>query len=222
MLERILEPEVMDTAQEAHDYDTMDHSAVNQRFVADLRQVGFAGRILDVGTGTALIPIELLRQCPDARVVAIDLAAEMLTLGQRNLEQAGLAHAITLERVNAREMPYADASFGAVISNSIIHHIPQPELVLREIARVVQPGGRIFVRDLMRPHDAVTLQHLVDLHAAGATDNQRRLFAESLHAALTLDEVRSMVAELGYAPDTVHATSDRHWTWSATRPMEQE
>ena len=53
-LERVLEPEVMDTYEEARDYDSMDHQAVNKLFVDDLLAVGNIGNdILDVGTGTA-------------------------------------------------------------------------------------------------------------------------------------------------------------------------
>jgi hypothetical protein len=70
---------------------------------------------------------------------------------------------------------------------------------------------------LLRPDDITTLNKLVDTYAAGSNGHQRMLFAESLHAALTLDEVREMVVKLGYAHETVTQTSDRHWTWSATR-----
>ena len=66
MIPRVLEPEVMDTPSDAHDYNTMDHSAVNRAFAADF--ISFcpapSSPILDVGTGTALIPIELCRQHP--------------------------------------------------------------------------------------------------------------------------------------------------------------
>jgi len=44
------------------------------------------------------------------------------------------------------------------------------------------------------------------------------MFADSLHAAWTLDEVRGLVTRLGFAPATVHQTSDRHWTWAAAKP----
>ena len=45
------------------------------------------------------------------------------------------------------------------------------------------------------------------------------MFADSLHAALTLDEVRRMIAAIGFDPSTVRATSDRHWTWTAHKPL---
>lgn len=219
-LSRVLEPEVMDTADEARDYDSMDHSAVNRAFVADFLAIwrDGAGPVLDVGTGTAQIPIELCRQRPGARVVAIDAAEQMLAVGRANVSAAGLAGHIRLERCDAKRLPHGDGEFGAVISNSIIHHIPEPLAVLAEMVRVLRPGGWLLVRDLLRPDDEATLRRLVDLHAAGANAHQRQMFGDSLHAALTVAEVRAMVSGLGYPPDEVRQTTDRHWTWTARKP----
>lgn len=218
MLDRVLEPEVMDTPEEARDYDSMDHSAVNSLFAAEFLAVWNAGNpILDVGTGTAQIPVEICRQSPVAQLVAIDLAEHMLALARVNVERAGLANRIRLERVDAKGFPYPDGHFGAVVSNSIIHHIPDPSLCIAEMHRVCAVGGVLFVRDLVRPGDEPTLGHLVNTYAAGANDHQRKMFADSLRAALTLDEVRGLVARIGYGADTVKQSSDRHWTWSALR-----
>jgi ubiquinone/menaquinone biosynthesis C-methylase UbiE len=216
MLPRDLEPEVMDSSEEARDYDAMDHSTVNRVFVADFLSVwNGRGPVLDVGTGTAQIPIELCRQRLTVEVTAIDLADHMLTWARKNVDAAGLAARIRPEKQNARAMTYPDGSFQAVISNSIVHHIPEPPGVFAEIVRVCAPGGLLFVRDLMRPPDKATLRHLVDTYAAGANNHQRKMFADSLHAALTLDEVRGIVGEFGFDPSTVRGTSDRHWTWIA-------
>ncbi|MDE0736953.1 MAG: ubiquinone biosynthesis protein UbiE, partial [Pirellulaceae bacterium] len=68
-LERILEPEVMDSIEEARDYDEMDHAAVNEVFVSDLLETGdVGGEILDLGTGTAQIPVALCQQTDLCRV----------------------------------------------------------------------------------------------------------------------------------------------------------
>ena len=218
MLPRRLEPEVMDTPEEARDYDSMDHSTVNELFAGDFRAFwNGEAPILDVGTGTAQIPIELCRQDARARVTGVDLSREMLKVGHANVASAGLPERIVLELVDAKGLPYADGSFAAVMSNSIVHHIPDPKPAIAEMIRVCKPGGTIFVRDLMRPETEELRQHLVSTHAAGANDHQRQLFADSLHAALTLDEVRSIVAGLGYDPADVRATSDRHWTWATRR-----
>ena len=221
-LVRVLEPEAMDTLEEARDYDAMDHGDVNRAFVADLlaaqrrAQLAPNAEILDLGTGTAQIPIELCGQNPQARVVAIDLAAPMLRLAAENVARRGLGGQIALQLVDAKHLPFADGHFAAVMSNSIVHHIPEPRAALAEALRVVRkPGGLIFVRDLARPTDDEQVGRLVDLYAAGANDRQRQLFDASLRAALAVEEIRALVADLGFDPHTVQPTSDRHWTWNA-------
>lgn len=221
MLPRVLEPEVMDSEVEARDYDAMDHGQVNRVFVADFLHLWEgAGAILDVGAGTAQIPIELCRQHATATVLAIDLAQHMLDVGYQNIERAGLASRIRLQRCDAKQMPFANGSFLAVISNSIIHHIPEPAAVVAEMVRVIRPGGLIFVRDLLRPEDDLAVRRIVAAYAGDANSHQQKMFEDSLRAALTLDEVRGLVAPHGFAADTVQQTSDRHWTWAA-RPGER-
>src|SRR5688572_21738185 len=190
MLERVLEPEVMDSAEEARDYDAMDHSHVNQLFVGDLLQLRpTLQTVLDVGTGTAQIPIELCRHEASAHVIAIDMAEHMLKVGRQNIERAGLTERIELRLVDAKRMPFADASYDVVMSNSIVHHIPEPIAVFAEMARVVKPAGLLFVRDLLRPNDLTALRGFVAKYAGDANAHQEKMFGDSLHAALTLDEV---------------------------------
>jgi ubiquinone/menaquinone biosynthesis C-methylase UbiE len=219
-LTRILEPELMDSAEEARDYDAMDHSTVNRVFAADFLAVwNGAVPILDLGTGTAQIPIELCRQDDRAVVTAVDAAAHMLALAKRNVDSAGLHERVRLERADAKRLPFADDAFAAVISNSIVHHIPEPITVFAEMVRVLVPGGLLFVRDLLRPADQPTLRGLVDVYAAGASEHARQMFADSLHAALSLEEMRELVAELGLDSTRVRQTTDRHWTWVAWKAV---
>src|SRR5262249_9190124 len=159
------------------------------------------------------IPIELCRRIAQVHVVGIDLAEHMLRVGRENVRRAGLEGRIDLVLCDAKGIPSGDGEYGGVISNSIVHHIPEPRRGLAELWRGVAPGGLLFVRDLLRPPDAGTLAALVDQYAAGANEHQRTMFAESLHAALTLDEMRALVAGLHFDPETVRQTSDRHWTW---------
>jgi ubiquinone/menaquinone biosynthesis C-methylase UbiE len=228
MLPRTLEPEVMDTADEAADYDSMDHSSVNRLFVDDLlnaaNSAGFAERlasrterlrVLDVGTGTAQIPIEFCQRPGNVDMVAIDLAAEMLLLAEQNIRDAGLHGSILLEHVDAKELPFDDGEFDWVISNSIVHHIPEPLDCLREMQRVLKPGGLLFVRDLLRPDSSDQAEKLVQTYAGNDNDEQRQLFRQSLHAALTPAEIGSLMELLGWPASTVQQTSDRHWTVTA-------
>ena len=99
--QRKLEPEVMDTAEDATQYNDMDHSKVNQQFVDELlaflsTNENFAARladdegelidVLDVGTGTALIPTTLCDQHSAFRVMAVDMALSMLDLATYNVQ----------------------------------------------------------------------------------------------------------------------------------------
>ena len=213
----------MDTVEDAHDYDSMDHREVNELFVTHLlKQIQNRDQlrnihvlpILDVGTGTAQIPIELCQRFESSHISAIDLAEQMIAKAQNNVTQADLQSRISLQTIDAKSMPYEDHMFPVVMSNSIVHHIPCPEMVLSEMVRVTQPGGLIFVRDLLRPEKIQHLRDLVDRHAGEANAHQQLLFHQSLHASLTMDEMRSLIQKIGIPPETVEQTSDRHWTWT--------
>lgn len=238
MFARVLEPEVMDTADEARDYDAMDHSAVNVKFVDDFLAFGNQGgnpalgrihppRVIDFGTGTALIPIELCKRLDGFPIVAIDLAEHMLTLARSNVLRADLSDRVLLEKVDAKGTPYDDGAFGATISNSIVHHIPAPERCFAEMWRVTASGGLLFVRDLLRPESEVEVDRLVALYGGDppadpvrvpSFENQRALFRASLCAALTVAEIAEMIAPLGVPSTAVKMTSDRHWTLAFEKP----
>jgi SAM-dependent methyltransferase len=112
MLQRVLEPEVMDTPEEARDYNNMDHSRVNIAFVDDLLRAGFTGGdVLDLGTGTALIPIEIVKRGLECRIMAADAAIAMLERARLNLEIAGMTRVIQLSHCDAKGMPYASGMF---------------------------------------------------------------------------------------------------------------
>jgi len=221
-LKRVLEPEVMDTSEEARDYDAMDHSEVNRIFIADLLAAGLLddadqSDVLDLGTGTALIPVELCNQYEACRVMAVDLSASMLDLAYYHLEIDGLTERIQLQQIDAKQLPFDEGMFHLVMSNSIVHHIPEPLTALTEAVRVTADEGGLFFRDLLRPEDDAAVQQLVESYAGEANEHQRQMFDDSLRAALNLDEIRDIVCSLGFDPKTVQTTSDRHWTWVARK-----
>jgi 2-polyprenyl-3-methyl-5-hydroxy-6-metoxy-1,4-benzoquinol methylase len=103
-----------------------------------------------------------------------------------------------------------------VMSNSIVHHIPDPIDVFHEMRRVIRPGGVLFVRDLMRPESNEIVEHFVSTYTVDENAHQQQLFRQSLHAALTVDEVRELLQAANFDPNAVQATSDRHWTIAST------
>ena len=212
-MERVTEPEVMDSPQEAIEYDAMDFTDVNTDFAERAVELGpLEGLILDAGTGPARIPILLCQRRPQWRVIGIDLAQSMLDIGLKNIKDVGLQQQIELELVDAKRLPYPDAHFDMVVSNSLIHHLPNPLPFLRELKRVLKPNGAIFLRDLMRPASEEILHAIVDRVVGECNDHQRQLFQDSLYAAFTLDEVKDMVQQASLKGVKVYQSSDRHWT----------
>jgi 2-polyprenyl-3-methyl-5-hydroxy-6-metoxy-1,4-benzoquinol methylase len=225
MLTRILEPETMDGAQTALDYDAMNHAGANDAFVADLLRCApeLANRdaaALDLGTGTALIPIALAMRTRALRITALDMSEAMLEQARRNIKAAGVEGKVHVALADAKR-PLTQG-YHAVISNSVVHHVAEPETLLATGLAATQPGGVLFVRDLLRPAAQADLDHLVEQYATPPAElrggllasalRQRELFAASLHAALTLSEVRGFVEAIGIDASSVNQTSDRHWT----------
>ncbi len=221
LTQRVLEPEVMDTFEAASQYDQMDHAAVNSRFVDDLIAGGSVGRdVIDLGTGTALIPIELCNRVESVRVLAVDASIEMLDLARRRVEIALLTDRIQLAHDDCKSLlGFQPGMFDLVISNSLFHHLPDPGLALQAAIRVLRPGGRLFIRDLVRPATLAEVDRLVTMHAAAESAEARTLFRDSLLAALSLEEVQQLVAAQSFDRQSVTMTSDRHWTFDATLPQ---
>ena len=212
-MNRILEPEVMDTWLEATAYDAMDFESVNTGFATDAIDLDpYAIKILDVGTGTARIPILMCQQRPQYLITAVDLAQSMLIIGQRNVEEASLNQRIRLERVDSKRMPYPDLEFDMVVSNSLVHHIPDPLSLFQEIKRLVRPGGAILIRDLIRPESDDIVNQLVAKIGEDYDPHQQQLFRDSLNAALTLVEVQELIDRAGLDQVTLTQSSALHWT----------
>jgi len=212
-MQRVTEPEVMDSPQEAIEYDTMDFTEVNTSFAQRAIELGSpSGLILDAGTGTARIPILMCQQRPQWQIIGIDLAQSMLEVGWKNVEQSGLLQQIKLESVDAKHLPYPDAHFDMVVSNSLVHHLPDPLPFLQELKRVLKRNGAILLRDLIRPASLEILDAIVENVATDCNAHQKKLFADSLHAAFTLDEVNELMQQAGLEGVKVYQSSDRHWT----------
>lgn len=213
-MQRVLEPEVMDSWEEAVEYDAMDFTEVNTTFAqrAIALKPPLTAKVLDAGTGTARIPVLLCLKYPHWQVFGIDLAQNMLQIGVKHVEQAGLQNQIVLELVDAKQLPYKDGDFDLVVSNSLVHHLPDPLLFFRELKRVLKPNGAILIRDLIRPSDEETMNNLVESIGTEYDTHQKQLFRDSLHAALTLDEVNQLISQAHLPGVVVYQSSDRHWT----------
>jgi SAM-dependent methyltransferase len=105
----------------------------------------------------------------------------------------------------------AGRRFALVLSNSLLHHLPDPQLLWRALRRWAAPGASAFVMDLLRPPSVEAARALVERHAAGEPDVLRRDFFHSLCAAWRVDEVREQLGRAGIGTLACEPASDRHW-----------
>jgi len=110
--------------------------------------------ILDVATGTAAVALALARRY-GCRVVGVDQSPEMLAEGRRRAETAGLGASIELREERAEELPFEDASFDGLTFTYLLRYVDDPGATMRELARVVRPGGRIAMLEFCVPRRAV-------------------------------------------------------------------
>lgn len=143
----------------------------------------------------------------------------MLALGQKNVVAAGLTAQIELVYADAKNLPWPDQSFDVIISNSLIHHLPDPLPCFQEMRRLLKPQGNIIVRDLFRPDSTAAIDQIVAAaEGPGFDARQRQLFWDSLHAAFTVPEIEAIATEAGLTKAQVYQSSERHWTLIFPQP----
>lgn len=117
-------------------------------------------RVLDLATGTADVAITIARAHADACVHGMDPSREMLARGRRKVADAGLESRVTLGIGVAEALPCPDASVDAVSIAFGIRNVPDRARALREIARVLRPGGRLAVLELTDPPSRLARWHV--------------------------------------------------------------
>ena len=153
------------------------------------------------------IPRLVCERIGSAHVVGVDLSENMLAIARRHLANSPFGDRIEYRPADAKGLDFPNSAFDTVFSNTILHHIPDPRKFIVEALRVLKVGGVLLIRDLFRPPDEPTLDSLVATYAGNDTPHQRQMFCDSLHAALTPDELRTMVADLDVK---VAVDTDRH------------
>jgi demethylmenaquinone methyltransferase / 2-methoxy-6-polyprenyl-1,4-benzoquinol methylase len=108
-------------------------------------------RVVDVATGTAAVAIELARAVPARTIVGVDQSAEMLAAGRERVERAGLTARIELGEGNAESLPFPDAGFDALTFTYLLRYVDDPGATMRELVRVVRPGGTIAMLEFGLP-----------------------------------------------------------------------
>lgn len=110
--------------------------------------------VLDVATGTGAVAERLVLRYR-CRVTGIDQSADMLAAARERLEEDGLAQRVTLVQGEAEHLPFEDASFDALTVTYLLRYVDDPGAVLREMVRVVRPGGVVAGMEFGVPHHAL-------------------------------------------------------------------
>lgn len=121
-----------------------------REFLASRLEARPVHAVLDVASGTGAVAIELARRY-GCTVVGVDQSAEMLAEGRRRVAAAGLAGSIELREARAEDLPFADASFDGLTFTYLLRYVEDPGGTMRELARVVRPGGRIAMLEFFCP-----------------------------------------------------------------------
>jgi len=131
-----------------------------------------ATRVLDVATGTAAVALELAHAEPGRTIVGVDQSSEMLAAGRERVERAGLSERIELRESRAETLPFGDGEFDALTFTYLLRYVDDVPATLRELARVVRPGGTVAMLEFGLPREAWRplweLYVRVGLPAAGA------------------------------------------------------
>ena len=213
MRPRVLEPELMEDPAQVQAYAAADFSQENQGFVDCFRDYfpDFTeGHVLDLGCGPGDIPIRFARSVPGCRMTAVDASAPMVRLAEETVQQAGLSGRITFCCERFQDLAGVSVA-DAAISNSLLHHVPNPLQFWHKLRLVVKPGSPVLVMDLLRPESPEEAQAIVDRYASGAPDILRRDFYNSLLAAFTEDEIAAQLAQMNLTRLLIDVPDDRHW-----------
>ncbi len=225
LINRVMEPELMDDFEQAEAYAKADFTPANTLFVETFCTLfpGYsAGRLLDLGCGPGDIMLRLARRLPSVNILGVDGAKAMLDWARRNIKSAGLDNRVEVKQWRlgdpGSQLTALSPPFDAVLSNSLLHHLHDPQQLWRTIKACARSGAAVLVMDLARPATRVDAQAIVDTYSGDEPEILRRDFFNSLLAAFRVEEVKQQLSSCGLHGLTVAEISDRHLAVSGLLP----
>jgi len=179
-----------------------------------------APTVLDLGCGPGLMLLELRRALPRARLVGVDPSRDMLALARRVASESeasggGASPAFEVREGGGEALPVEDASVDVVTCRKVLHEFDDVEGALREVARVLRPGGALVLQDFDGAYPRWKLNLLAALMRVRGRDAAERV-TRPFEDALALEEVVRLIEAAGLK--VVRADSrGRHLTMVARR-----
>ena len=211
-MDRILEPELMEEYAQVVAYAEADFDQPHNDFIQRLRSVvndpDFCGKALDLGCGPGDISRRFLSVFQNAQVHAVDGSKLMLEHGLLLTESRLLTK---LQYIHGKlpEINLPETSYDVIFSNSLLHHLPNPQILWNTVKKYGRSGSKIIVMDLIRPSSDDEAKKIVGAYAAEEPEILQRDFYQSLLAAFTLEEIRQQLAQAGLSL-SIEQCSDRH------------
>ncbi len=212
-MQRIPETELMDDFEQARAYALADFSEPHNHFIELFREKfpnEVTGVVLEPGCGTGDITQRFAEAFPACRIHALDGAEQMLMFARQRIDFARLHEQI---RIFCRTLPVEEMpleKYDVVISNSLLHHLIEPQVLWQAVNQFTRPGSAVFIMDLRRCESSEAARQMVQQYAVNEPEVLQQDFYNSLHAAFTPDEVSEQLHEAGLDTLKVEVISDRH------------
>jgi ubiquinone/menaquinone biosynthesis C-methylase UbiE len=221
-MKRVPEPELMDSEAQTVAYAEADFNESNalfaERFLENFPGLSGYGCMIDLGCGPGDIAVRMAKAWPGWSVTAVDAGENMLRRARERIATEPVGDRIHLRHSYLPDDSLEEGGWDAVISNSLLHHLPDPGTLWDSVRRVGVPGAAVQVMDLSRPDSEAQAHRLVNQYTDGAPDILREDFHNSLLAAYTPGEVMAQLEQAGIGHLSVAMVSDRHWMASGFLP----
>lgn len=155
------------------------------------------GRVLDIGTGSGLLAVELAKSKNGANfdIVAIDISENMLRKARENAREAGVADRIKFLQCTAAAFPFPDGYFDLVISYASLHHWFEPVAVFNEVAKVVKKDGSVIIRDNKRVYQDFLWECIIWFISRFMNKRHRENWPRAILASYTISEIREILSQ---------------------------
>lgn len=154
------------------------------------------GKVLDIGTGSGLLAIELAKAkgC-NFDITGIDISENMIRKARANAEQAGVEDKLRFLVSTAAALPFADNSFDLVISYASLHHWFEPVAVFNEVERVINKTGSAIIRDNKRVYQNFLWKSIIWFISRFMNKRHRENWPKAILASYTIPEVKGILRQ---------------------------